>query len=304
MAPRAKEYPRRRASRRTQGLTGFMLAIPAIVFYAVFIFYPLLSSTATSLFENTLYVNPPQYVGLQNFVTFFRNRLLMQSLPVTLTFVVGSTLVAFVLGLAWALILTQSFRGRNVLRALSLLPWVLPSVVTAFLWTWIFNAQYGVLNALLLKLHLIHDSVPWLATGSGAMGGIIVARAWMSLPWYMTMLLAGLQSVPTDVVEAARVDGGGNLTIFRHVVVPHINYTAVIALILGAIGNLQLFDLIYAMTGGGPVNSTSVLSLQVYLAAFQNFDYGTASTIGVIWLVALVVPTFVYLRIVMPRDHI
>jgi ABC-type sugar transport system permease subunit len=198
-------------------------------------------------------------------------------------------------------------RGRSVLRGLSLLPWVLPGIVTAFLWAWMFNAQYGVVNAFLLKIGIIHAPVAWLATTSGAMGGIVVARAWMSLPWYMVMFLAGLQSVPSDVVEAARVDGGGNFTVLRHVVLPHINYTMLVALMLGAIGNLQLFDLIYAMTGGGPVNGTAVLSLQVYQQAFQNFDFGMASTIGVVWLIAMIVPMVIALRVLMParqRPHV
>jgi multiple sugar transport system permease protein len=290
----------RRRGARGKGLFGLLLTLPALVFYAVFILYPLVHSVGMSLFEDDLFVTSPRYIGLQNFRRLIHSSQLTQALPTTLTFVALSTLLAFALGLCWAIVLNQDFRGRSVLRGLSLLPWVLPGIVTAFLWAWMFNAQYGVVNAFLLKTGIIHAPVPWLATTSGAMGGIVVARAWMSLPWYMVMFLAGLQSVPTDVVEAARVDGGGNFTVLRHVVLPHINYTMLVALMLGAIGNLQLFDLIYAMTGGGPVNGTAVLSLQVYQQAFQNFDFGMASTIGVVWLIAMIIPMVIALRILMP----
>lgn len=286
---------RRGGLARTQRLTGPMLALPALAFYGVFIGYPLFHGVATSLYEDNLFTSPPQYVGARNFHAFFGNTLLVQALPVTLIFVVGSTLLAFALGLFWALVLSQRFRGRTLLRALSLLPWLLPSTVTAFLWAWIFNANYGVLNSFLLRLHVVQHTVAWLAGGNTAMAAVIIARAWMSLPWFMTVFLAGLLAVPFDVVEAARVDGGGNLIILRSVVLPHLRFTMWVALILGGIGNLQLFDLIYAMTGGGPVNDTTVLSLLVYQQAFQSFDQGMAATIGVIWLAALLPLTALYL---------
>lgn len=298
--PRDPSLGIRMWQRKRGGLTGALFALPAAAFFSVFIAYPLARSVQRAFYEDNLLTVAPHYIGLHNFRAFFANRMLVQSLWTTLIFVALATALGFLFGLVWALVLNQSFKGRGVLRALTLLPWVLPSTVSAFLWAWILNAQYGVLNAALLKLHVLHQPFAWLANGNGAMGGIVAARAWISLPWFMLMFLAGLQSVPQELAEAVRVDGGGNVRVLRDAVLPHLNYTMLVALMLGAIGNLQLFDLIYAMTGGGPVTSTTVMSLEVYQSAFQNFDYGMAAAIGTVWLLVTALPAIVYLRIVLP----
>jgi multiple sugar transport system permease protein len=128
---------------------------------------------------------------------------------------------------------------------------VLPSTVTAFVWAWILNAQYGVLNAALLTLGMIDAPIAWLATPEGAMGGVVVAKTWLSVPLFAAFFLAGLQSLPLEHVEAARIDGATNGQVIRYVVLPHLRATSVVILVLGAMGNLQQFDVIYAMTGGG-----------------------------------------------------
>ena len=286
--------------RTKQAWAGFGFVAPALVFLAVAMVWPLALSVQQAFFRTDLTTQQPIFVGLKNFVIFFTNNSLVGTLPTTLVFVVASTAVAFALGLLWALILEQIRRGRAILRAATLIPWVLPSVVTAFLWAWIFNGQYGVLNGTANALGWLHENVVWLADPTGANIAIILARTWQSLPWFVLMFLAGFQSVPTELVEAVRVDGGGNWLVFRHVILPHLRFTMIVAVILGAMGNLQLFDLIYAMTGGGPGGATAVMSLQVYQEAFQSFDLGTASAIGVIWILLLVIPTVIYVRGALP----
>jgi multiple sugar transport system permease protein len=134
------------------------------------------------------------------------------------------------------------------------------------------------------------------------MAGVILAKTWLSVPLFMAFFLAGLQGVPQDQVDAARVDGCHNAGVLRFVVLPHLRPTMVIVLVLGAMGNLQQFDVIYAMTQGGPVRATTTLSIEVYRQAFQNWNVGLACAIGVLWFATIAVPAFVYLRALFRRE--
>jgi multiple sugar transport system permease protein len=174
--------------------------------------------------------------------------------------------------------------------------------VTAFLAAWIFNGQYGVLNALLMTLGFTSEPVAWLAEERGAMAAVIVTKAWLSVPLFMAFFLAGLQGVSQDQVDAARVDGCENWGVMRHVVLPHLAPTMIVVTILGAMGNLQAFDVIYALTQGGPIKATTMLSVEVYKQAFQNWDVGTACAVGVLWFFTIAVPTVFYLRILFRRE--
>jgi multiple sugar transport system permease protein len=205
------------------------------------------------------------------------------------------------LGTLYALLLNQPIAGRAIIRAASLLPWILPSTVTACLWTWLFHGQYGVINAGLLATGVIDRPFFFLSSAWGAMLAIVVAKVWLSTPLVMLFVLAALQDLPHDQVEAARLDGAGDIAVVRHVVVPHIRRTLLVVLILQALANLQKFDLVYAMTAGGPVRATMLLSLEVYNRAFDRWDVGMAAAIGVIWFATIAVMSFHYLRIILGR---
>ena len=282
---------------------GFWLLVPALVAFCAVILLPFLQSMRLSLFKYTIDMERPAFIGLGNF-----ERLLTDPDTTTIwlntgVFVIVTTAVTFVLGLAWALLLNQSFQGRTLWRAASLLPWVSPTTVTAFLAAWIFNGQYGVLNAALLQAGLISEPITWLAEEKGAMAAVIVTKAWLSVPLFMAFFLAGLQGVSMDQVDAARVDGCENLGVLRHVVLPHLAPTMIIVVILGAMGNLQAFDVIYALTQGGPIKATTMLSIEVYKQAFQNWDMGKACAVGVLWFVTIAIPAGFYLRILFKREN-
>jgi multiple sugar transport system permease protein len=292
----ARPHPRPGRATGAEGRFGLLLLVPVVVFYLVVILYPLARAVVLSLYRLNQFSVRPVFAGLENFRAIFSDPTLSGTWLTTLTFVVCATALSCGLGLGWAIIMNQEFRGRTVVRTLSLIPWVLPSTVTAFLWAWILNSQNGILNAILLNLGLIHERVAWLATGSNAMLAIVVARAWMMTPWFMVLFLAALQTLPREQVEAARVDGARNRAVLRFIVLPHLRYTGAVALVLGAMGNFQQFDIIYALTGGGPVRATTTLSIEVYRQAFQNWNTGLASAIGVLWLATIAVPAFLYLR--------
>jgi multiple sugar transport system permease protein len=281
---------------------GVMLLVPAMIAFVAIILIPFLQSLRLSLFSYTLQMSEPEFVGLDNFVKLLSDPKMAMVWLNTLIFVVTATAATFVIALAWALMMNQTFKGRAFVRAVSLLPWVLPSTVTAFLAAWIFNGQYGVLNAILLELGLISEPVTWLAERNGALACVIITKVWLSVPLFMAFFLAGLQGVSQDQVDAARVDGCENFGVLRHVVLPHLAPTMIIVTILGAMGNLQAFDVIYALTQGGPVGATTMLSVEVYKQAFENWDMGMACAVGVLWFVAIAVPTVFYLRILFKRE--
>jgi multiple sugar transport system permease protein len=295
--------PARRGGLKAQERrTGFLLLVPALLAFALVILVPFLQSMRLSLYKYTIDMERPAFVGLANFSRLLADPGTATVWLNTLVFVVLTTGLTFLLGLGWALMMNQSFRGRAVVRAASLLPWVLPTTVTAFLAAWIFNGQYGVLNALLLQAGLITQPVTWLAEEKGAMAAVILTKAWLSVPLFMAFFLAGLQGVSQDQIDAARVDGCENLGVLMYVVLPHLAPTMIIVTILGAMGNLQAFDVIYALTQGGPIKATTMLSIEVYKQAFQTWDMGTACAVGVLWFVTIAVPTTFYLRILFRRE--
>lgn len=279
-----------------QNRIGLLLLLPAATGFCAIILYPFLSALGLSLFEYTVEMMEPRYIGLENFAKIAADPDVWAAFWTTAIYVVLSTAGTLVAGLGWALIMNQPFAGRGVLRSLSLLPWVLPATVSAFIWGWIFNSRYGVLNAFLMELGLIDYPQAWLSTPEGAMLAVVLTKVWLSIPLFMSFFLAGLQNLDKEQIDAARVDGAGNWAVLRDHILPHLRPVLMIVVVLGVIGNLQQFDTIYALTGGGPVRATTVLSVEVYRRAFEQWDIGFASAVGVLWVAALLPPAVLYLR--------
>ena len=275
---------------------GFLLTLPALALLAAVVLYPLVGALSTSLFRQSLVLPGRSFVGLEN----FRDVLAQNFWPVlqnTLVFTVGSTVVPVVLGFALALALNTRLPGRAVLRGLFLFPWVIPGVVVSFVWLWIFNANYGLLNGVLVGLHIVDEPISWFSRPGTAMAAIVVAKSWASFPWIMVMLLAGLQTVPATLHEAAALDGAGALARFWHVTLPHLRGILGIVVLLEVIWNVQHFDMIYVLTGGGPAGSTTTFAVAVYDSAFKAFDLGRASALGALWLVLILALVIVYVRL-------
>ena len=281
---------------QTDRQVGFLLVTPGLAVFIAVIMYPFLSAILMSFTSRSLLSPVYENVGLQNYVKLFRDPYFFKTLLVTLLFVLGSTILPFTLGLVWAIILNEKFKASEFLRGVTLVNWIIPGTAIGFLWSWIFNGQYGVLNGLLLKLGLIDEGISFLGQSSTALICVIIARTWQMLPWYMAFLLGGLQSVPMDRIEAARIDGANNWQVFWKIVIPSMRQIAFLVLALGAIGNLQHFDLPWTMTQGGPARATTTLSIEVYKTAFKNWKLGAAATVGTVWALLLMSFSFVYLK--------
>lgn len=286
----------RQEHRLTDGQVGFLLVVPGLAIFAGIILYPFISAVLMSFTDRSMLNPMSSFVGLANYRKVFADPYFVKTLTTTLVFVFFSTLLPFVLGLIWAIILNQGFKGAEFLRGVTLVNWIIPGTAIGFLWSWIFNGQYGILNGVLVNLGIVEKGISWLGQTSTALACVVIARTWQMLPWYMAFLLGGLQGVSMDQIEAARVDGANNWQVFWYIVVPSMKGIAVLVMILGAIGNLQHFDLPWTMVQGGPARATTTLSIEVYTTAFKNWSMGKAATIGTIWAILLALFSFVYLR--------
>ena len=292
----------RNNGRLTDTQTGILLVIPGLAVFIAVILYPFISAIAMSFTDRSLLNPNSSFVGLDNYIKVFSDPYFFQTVWTTIIFVVFATLIPFTLGLIWAIVLNQGFRGSEVLRGVTLVNWIIPGTAIGFLWSWIFNGQYGILNGLLSTLGIIDENISFLGQPASALICVIIARSWQMLPWYMAFLLGGLQGVPVERIEAARIDGANNLQVFRYIVIPGMRQIFFLVLILGAIGNLQHFDIPWTMTEGGPARATTTLSIEVYRTAFKNWKLGQAATVGTVWAVLLLLFSVVYLKQVRESD--
>jgi multiple sugar transport system permease protein len=286
------DYKRRRLN-DTQ--VALLLIAPALALLLTIILYPLLNSMYIGLLDKSLIYGGDEFVGLKNIQAVLRADFLLV-LRNTLVFTMGATLLPFVLGFGVALILNGPIRGRGVWRGAFLMPWLVPSVIVSFLWLWIFNANYGVLNGALRNLGLVESNVNWLSSGASAMTAVIIAKTWQTFPWIAVMILAALQTIPRELYEAAAISGANTWQSFRYVTLPLLRGVSSIVLLLSLIWNFQHFETIYVMTQGGPAKATTTFSVAVYQAAFQAFDLGKAGALGILWMLLLSLVVVVYLR--------
>ena len=285
----------RKPRRLSDGMFALLLTAPGLALLAAVVVYPLITALITAFFKQSLVEPGREFVGFQNIVDILTGDF-FPLLQQTLVFTIGTTVAPFVVGFGLALALNSRIRGAKVMRGLMLIPWLIPGVVVSFLWMWIFNANSGVLNAVLQGIGLIDEPQAWLANPTTAMVAVIVAKTWQSFPWMMVMLLAGLQTVPIELHEAAEIDGAGTIRRFFSITVPQMRGIIGLVLLLEFIWNFQHFDIIYVLTGGGPAGSTQTFATAVYETAFDGFDLGRAGALGLLWMILLMGLVVVYVR--------
>jgi multiple sugar transport system permease protein len=203
-------------------------------------------------------------------------------------FTTASVILELILGMGIALVLNQSFRGRGPVRTIAILPWALPTALIALAWAWIFNDQYGVVNDILLRFGLIRTGINWLGEPTLAMLAVILADVWKTTPFISILLLAGLQSIPSDLYEAQAIDGATPWQSFRLITLPLLMPQIVIALLFRFAQAFGIFDLIAVMTGGGPGGATEMVSLYIYATVMRYLDFGYGAALVVVTFLLLV----------------
>ncbi|HLU54732.1 MAG TPA: sugar ABC transporter permease [Pseudonocardia sp.] len=293
--PAPAPRPQRAAGAGADGL--FLL--PAVLFVAVTVVYPLVYSVLQAFQDvglREVIRGGADWVGLANFADQFGRPEFWQALWLSLVYTVGTVALSYAGGLALALLFLREFPGRNLMRALLLLAWILPTVVGANLWRWMLDGSYGLLNAALRGLGLIEGDVFWLGQPGSALFSVVLATAWSFAPFAMILLVAGLQSVPAVLYEAARIDGASAWQQFRHITLPALRPVSITVMLLIFIFAFKTFDTIYLMTRGGPGGATLTLPLYAFQEAFEFRRYDTAAVATTVMLVVPLVLSIFYFR--------
>jgi len=287
----------RKQSHLSNSQFGLVLLIPAIFVIGFVIVFPLLQAVGYSFTDKTVLWPQIHWKGLDNYKRLFSDVVFWEIFYNTVVICFASMTIQLILGLFLALLLNQPIKGRYLLRGMFLNIWVIPFIVVTLLWMWIFNAEYGLINYLLREFRLIKKFVPWFALEGGAKVAIVVTYAWRGTPFSMIMLLAGLQTIPEEIMDAAKMDGAGPLARFIHVILPHLRQVIVIISLLSVIQLFQNLIVPFVLTQGGPIYSTTTFSLHVYKTAFTSFRMGEAAAIGCIWLIFLFLFSVFYLAV-------
>lgn len=298
-----RALPRRlQGARLRAGSTPYLFLLPALVIYCVFLVYPLFDSLSISL-TNWDGLSPVRtFVGLANYQRIFNDPIAVTAFENNLIWTAVMVVAPTVLGLLLALGLNRRFPGRTIFRSLFYAPGILPLVGVAALWTWMYDPNVGLINAFLRNVGLGGLAQQWLGSPTTALPSVMVASIWQGLGFPMVLFLAGLQSIPEEQYEAARVDGAGTWQRFWHVTLPGLRETYIIVVTLGVIGSFKAFDLIYAMTYGGPGQATQVLASWMYFNTFQYYHAGYGSALAWVILVISLTVTIPYIRIITRRS--
>lgn len=272
---------------------GYLMIAPNFFGFLVFMLIPIISTLFFGFTKWDL-VNPPHWVGFANYKNLFGDRIFWLSFKKTLWFALLNVPIQSFLALLVAVLLNRKIKGLNFFRTLFIIPWICMPVAVGLTWTWLFNTQFGYINYALIKLGL--DRVGWLTSENIALYAIVFVNVWQYLGWHIILLLAGLQIVPQELYEAATVDGANNWTKFWKITLPMISPIFFYDLVVNMISTMQIFDLPFAMTNGGPGNATRVFNLYLYQKGFSFLQMGEACSMGVILFVLIVITTFLLFR--------
>ena len=288
--------------RISEHATGWVFVLPALVFVGVFALYPAVESFVLSL--HRIFLGLPglgqPYVGFENYEQLARDPVARRAYVVTFGFVLCSTFFELILGLGIALVIHERFRGRGWVRAAVLVPWAIPTVVASQLWRFIFNDQYGLANLLLFG-DQVADYLPWLAHPAFAFSAIVLADTWKTSSFVALLLLAGLQIIPEDTYDAARIDGATAWQRFWHITLPLLKPALLTALLFRTIDAFRVFDLVFVMTQGGPGDSTHVMQYYGYKTLFTEGQVGYGSTISITVFVTIFLLSLLYVKTVGSR---
>lgn len=260
----------------TSNESGTRFVAPALVLLAGVTIYPLLSVLYLSLFRKLPIFGISRFVGLENYLFLAADDRFWNAFRNTLYFTVLTVALEIVLGLAIAVLLDRTFRMKGMIRAVILIPWAVPTVVSARMWEWMYNADFGILN------YVLGAKISWLGNPVWAIHAAVLMDVWKTTPFVVILLTAGLQVIPRELYQAAAIDGAGPWAVFRKITLPLLKPVILVALIFRTLDAFRVFDSIYVLTGGGPANTTETLSIYTYKVLFQTLQFGYGSALSVV----------------------
>lgn len=283
---------------------GYVYIAPALLFVFAVMLIPLIYTLIMGFMKTDLFTGKIKFVGVKQFIRIFGDPYFRLAVKNTFLWTAGSVVFQFLIGFIIANILNASqVRGKTIIRILLMVPWVLPSVVSAMVWDWSYHPDYGMINEMLKRAGIITQSINWTSSGSTALISAIIVNVWKMVPFVALMTEAALQGVSQDLKEAARVDGAKSRQVFFHIVIPEISSSVNTVILLLSIWTMNSFTFIYLLTEGGPAHSSEILSLYIYRQAFKNYDFGTASAAASVLFVITAAIALMYNRFVIRRDR-
>ena len=277
-----------------------VMMIPAFLFVILFLYFPLAKGVVMAFQNYNMFdLTNLHFIGLDNFKAIITDPYtnFWQILWNTLIWLVFSLAFQFILGFTLAILLKKPFAGRGIYSGLVFYTWALSGFAIGLIWSWLFNGQFGLFNDILIRLSIIDSPLGFLSTPKLAMMSVIITNIWYGVPFFGIMLLAALQSVPNELYEASTLDGCGAVKQLFYVTIPYIKPTIVSTILLRTMWIVNYPDIIYAMTNGGPVNSTNILATQMINEVFKQYDYGQGSAFGVVIMLILFIYSVIYLRL-------
>ncbi len=271
---------------------AYLLVAPAVAVLGGVALYPILAAVWLSLQRFILVFRERRFIGLDNYAFLLSDARFWSALGNTAYFTLVAVAVELLLAVPLALLLNRAFPGRGLLRASALIPWAIPTVVSARLWAWMFNPDYGLINRLLPGA-----DINWLGAPGYALHAAILVDVWKTTPFVALLVLAGLQGIPEDIYKAARVDGASAWRTFRSITLPLLKPAILLALLFRTLDAFRVFDAIYVLTEGGPANTTETLSIYAYKTLMRSGDFGYGSTLSVATFLCVVGISLVYLRL-------
>jgi len=296
---------RLRKSRIFRGIYPYVSILPALVVIVLFTVYPVIYAVRISFYQYILTKpNVHPFIGLKNFTDVIGSYYFKNSLVNTGIYTVAAVIGVILFGTAVAMLLNTKIRSVNALKIIILLPWAMPAVVAGLLWKWILNSDFGIFNGILYSLGIIKSYIPFLADPVLAKLSLILAHIWKEGPLVAIFLLAGLQLIPDEYYEAAKIDGGGGFKSFRFITLPLLRPIMLVVLVYETMTAILTFDIVYVLTGGGPGDSTSLISWFAYAEIYKFLNLGGGIALSIIIALITLVLIFFYLRMLKTQDTI
>lgn len=292
---------------RKENRIGYLFVLPAVLYMLLFIGYPIVYNWMISLQDvtaQTLGSSVREFVGLDNFREIFADPVFTKALQHTFYYTVLCLIFQFSLGFLLALFFSKKFRLSKPIRGFVVISWMLPVTVTALVFRFMFAEGNGIINAILLELGVIKQPIGWLIQSGTSMWGVIIANTWVGVPFNMLLLTTGLGNISKDVYEAASMDGANGIQRFFKITLPLLKPTMMSVLILGFVYTFKVFDLVYVMTGGGPVDATEMMSTYSYKLSFQNFHFGEGAAAANVLFICLLLVALLYLKTISKEEVI
>lgn len=275
--------------KRRKTVVAWLMILPAVLWRTATILYPMITTAWYSLLDYKMITRTKEFAGLKNYVKLFNDPAIRDSIRFTLVFTVISVISIMILGILLALMLNVKFKGKKFLRSIVLIPWAMPTIVIAIAGQWAFNDTYGFVNDIISRLTQHSCNFAWLVNPIGAQAAVIIVDVWKNVPFFAIMVLAALQSVPSELYESAAMDGAGAVKRFFTITMPHVKSVLITMGLFFTLWRLTSFDIVYAMTQGGPGAKTSLISYKITTEAFKNLNYGYASAISMLLFIVMVI---------------